>query len=513
MSYIAPNTTIKLLHNCPLDNSYDHTLYFESKTEQYNYFNSLSKYMFSEQSYQRVQRGRIRLQVLSDNIYDCNYLMFQNTSFGSKWFYAFITSVEYISNVVSEIEFEIDVLQTWFFDYSVEKCFVEREHSISDIVGYHIEPENVEIGEYIFNDYSEISTSLKELAVAIMIVDDDEVGTGTLFNGVYGGCALYLYRSDDVASISKKLKEYVQKPEAIVAMYMLPSLAYGISLPDNGALVTYSEHSTNLTISKTKITGEESLDGYKPKNKKLYTYPYNFYHVDNANGDGMVLRYEFFNSLTPSFRLTIPVTMPIQCMLRPINYKGTGNTGTLTETLTLSGYPMCAWSTDAFKAWLAQNSVPLIGKAVATTSSVLTGNPFLVAGGIRQVESTLSSAYKSAISADISKGNLSNGNGNVGANTQAFFGGRCSITAEYAKIIDDYFNMFGYATKRCKEPNRNSRPHWNYVKTLGCVITGSVPSQDSNKICSIYNNGITFWKHGNEVGDYSLDNSPVEQGA
>ena len=69
--------------------------------------------------------------------------------------------------------------------------------------------------------------------------------------------------------------------------------------------------------------------------------------------------------------------------------------------------------------------------------------------------------------------------------------------------------MFGYATRRCKKPNRNSRPHWNYVKTVGATVTGSVPADDMKKICSIYDNGITFWKNGSEVGDYSLDNSPV----
>ena len=27
------------------------------------------------------------------------------------------------------------------------------------------------------------------------------------------------------------------------------------------------------------------------------------------------------------------------------------------------------------------------------------------------------------------------------------------------------------------------------------------------KICNIYDNGITFWKNGSEVGQYNLDNT------
>lgn len=82
-----------------------------------------------------------------------------------------------------------------------------------------------------------------------------------------------------------------------------------------------------------------------------------------------------------------------------------------------------------------------------------------------------------------------------------------SCTAEYARMIDDFFTMFGYVTKRNKIPNRNVRPHWTYTKTMGCTVTGSVPAPDMNKICSIYDNGITFWKKGSEVGNYSLDNT------
>ena len=83
------------------------------------------------------------------------------------------------------------------------------------------------------------------------------------------------------------------------------------------------------------------------------------------------------------------------------------------------------------------------------------------------------------------------------------------IRREFAEIIDGYFNMFGYATNRVKQPNRNSRPHWNYVKTKGCVLHGGVPADDMAHICAIYDRGITFWKHGSEVGNYSLDNKPT----
>ena len=53
----------------------------------------------------------------------------------------------------------------------------------------------------------------------------------------------------------------------------------------------------------------------------------------------------------------------------------------------------------------------------------------------------------------------------------------------------------------------SSRPHWNYTKTVDCTIVGGAPGDDIALIESYFNRGITFWKHPDEVGNYSLDNS------
>ena len=151
--YIQPTTNIKLLRNVPLDTTYEHTIYFDDANKQHSYFNGLAKYNLTNYTYQRVKRGVSRVGIKADSLYDCNYMMFQNTSYGDKWFYAYITNVEFINNECSEITFELDVMQTWFFDYSVDHCFVEREHTETDVIGEHIEPESVATGEYVFNNF------------------------------------------------------------------------------------------------------------------------------------------------------------------------------------------------------------------------------------------------------------------------------------------------------------------------------------------------------------------------
>lgn len=513
--YIEPNTTIMILKDVPLDNTYDHTIYFADATAQRDYLLRKTKYNLTQNTYQRVKRGVTRVSIKADNLYDCNYMMFQNINFGSKWFYAFITSVEYVNNECSEVTFELDVMQTWAFDYNPDYCFVEREHTLTDAIGEHIEPEPVEHGEYVFNNYAAV-TNMKDMVVAIAIVDKDATAGGTLYDGIYGGAQIWVYNSTDTTGINGKVNEYIQKPDAIISMYMFPSLFIGGSIPENHRL-SYGQGASKKIVMADAITVNDTLDGYKPVNNKMYTYPYSFWHVDNACGGELTLRYEFFSGRNPVMEISGTVTQPVVAVLRPCSYKGVppyselgGYTTLNTESLELANYPMCSWSVDTYKSWLAQNSVPLAVNTLATLSSMVSpaGMGIADGGAIGLISNTLTQGYKASIAADMCKGSQNNGGANVSNGVQQFYGGRCSVTKEYARMIDDFFTRYGYAVKRNKAPNRNGRPHWNYVKTIGCTITGSIPADDARKICRIYDSGITFWNNGDEIGNYSLDNSP-----
>ena len=516
--YIQPTTNIKLLKDVPLDNTYTNTIYFGDVNAQTTYFANKKKYNLNNYTYQRVNNGICLVGIEADRLYDCNYMMFQNTAFGNKWFYAFITSIAYKNNECSEIHFEIDVLQTWHFNYTIDHCFVEREHTKTDEIGEHIEPESVDCGEYVFQSYKNLTEILKPMAIVVMINDTSEDPNGTLYDGVYGGCTIFAYNSSDWKSATNKVKSYNQKPDAIVGMYMCPVIAISeTGIPKGGVQVKYSSIAESFDLTASAISADNTLNGYKPKNKKLYTYPYCYYLVSNASGSTHAYRYEFFRGKQPKFKVDVSMTMPVQACLRPVGYKSSLDNRCVTEALTITGFPMCSWSTDAYRAWLAQNAIPAVGEyvskagigAVALTGlGLATGGTGLAIGGaLAGATSILSQGYQASISADIGKGSLNNGSINVASQTQSFWGGGVCVTHQYAKMIDDYFTMFGYAVKVVKVPERNSRPHWNYVKTLGCTCTGSVPSDDMNKICSIYDKGITFWKNGSEIGNYSLDNT------
>ena len=171
--YIQPNTTIILLKGVPLDNTYSDTIYFNSLSEQETHFKGYTSKVFGSNSYQRINRGKIRLEVKADSIYSYNYLMFKNTAYGNKWFYAFINSVEYVNDVTSEITFEIDVIQTWFFECILEASYVERETSSTDNIGENIAPEPVDLGPIRCSKVNDTGLFESYVAVVAMAKGED----------------------------------------------------------------------------------------------------------------------------------------------------------------------------------------------------------------------------------------------------------------------------------------------------------------------------------------------------
>lgn len=564
--YIAPNSIIRCLSGVPIDNTYRNTLWWNTAAEQEAYFWSKNKIQLTAQSYQRVNRGYLKIAVPVEQLYDCNYLMFQNTSFGNKWFYAFITNIEYINNTTTRVEYELDVMQTWFFDYTLDTNFVEREHSVTDVVGENIIDEGLEIGELTPNAAPILETHTSSNYQPIIAatfnatwndgewVIDSDAG-GALYNACYSG--LYFINAVNAPRANLLIKTAVEQlvSDGIVGMFMYP--AEFMAGPGGG--VIYFDNAIQIQKPAADNT-YPAIHGYTPKNKKLYTYPYSQMLVTDGGQMTLPLRYENFSGNTCSFRLIGEMAFNPSIALVATNYKNLAGTDPMNAVL-MSGFPMCPYSTDTFKAYIAQT----YGPVMASMTPEKTQKTRQIASGISSAGAIMNdvmgiaeAAYGIAtlpVKADVqsaahldtyTKNRYTAHNRGVsalldnfgkvfdsvhevsstflesaqahGANSDTaltnfgFKGFRVyqlALKYDYAVTVDNFFTMFGYATKKLKVPNRNSRPHFNYVKLVNTHIEGGIPFDHESEICQIYDNGITFWKNPAEVGHYELDNRPV----
>lgn len=519
--YIEPNTKIRLIKNCPIDKSQENTIYFTSESAQTVYFTStLNGYLFERNSYQRVEKGKLRVAMNAEALYNVNYLAFQNTAFGDKWFYAFVNKVEYINNVTSEVYYEIDVMQTWHFRYFLEQCFVEREHSVTDNIGDNLVDEKLSTGEYISDGVIE-RTELNnfELVFWCTINEQKDPIRG---KKIYQGHQYYFSGLYDVrfpltsAGIDSAVTWYnsldALEVKGVVCATVIP---------------TYASTSSPNIFAITAKTSLLRSDGTAVRNKKCLTYPYNFLYVTNYQGKSAEYKYEFFELQGLEhdqlyFRPFCDISPRPVAILIPQYYKGvTGDN--IDERIELSGFPQVSLDVDSFKAWLAQTA-----SSLAINSSSLAFGTAALASGLTMGASVAAvagiSLVKQAIGGVIANATPPQTKGSTASSTMLAYGKlnfgimKKHITPEFATIIDDYFTMYGYATNKVKIPNRTARPEWNYIKTVGCKIqginagSGGLPADDAEKIEQIYNSGVRFWTNPAHIGDYSYNNAPVIQG-
>jgi hypothetical protein len=123
-------TNIRLLSNVPFSNDYKNTRWFDTITDQTTYFTNKNViHSMTEANFQRVEgKHFIKVDKSIDELWSTNYLMFQNTQYNAKWFYAFVTKLEYSQRNTTYVHFQIDVFQTWTFDMTFKPSFVVREH-------------------------------------------------------------------------------------------------------------------------------------------------------------------------------------------------------------------------------------------------------------------------------------------------------------------------------------------------------------------------------------------------
>lgn len=374
--YIVPNTTIYILNNIPLNKSYEHTVYYPDRDAQAQAFMKYKKYTLTDYSYQRSQLGTIRVALKYEQLIDCNYLMFKNTNFENKWFYAFITGIGYVSNDVTDVYYDLDVMQTWCYDYEFMPTFVDRQHSKTDALYENTQPEGLELGaDYDRDTKLTYNTCGDGDNMEFLILATTNPTGGHPKAGVSNGIIFSIYQyQGKSADVIAKLNQFINNG--------LESNVVGIyTCPENSGQV------------KSFTTGGSYASGYTPRNKKLLCYPYCFITVNNHLGQEMELHYENFrasgNKLPdkdyPFTFVLMNTILPIpQSNLVPSNYLFYGGTSQsallIYEKISYDVYPTGAFSGDTFKVWLAQNkntysaSLNAIGNTYDTNMAIAENN-------------------------------------------------------------------------------------------------------------------------------------------
>ena len=509
------------LLNTPLEDDMKNTLYFANASAQQSYMQNNIIKSYTNVSYQR-DTSTFRCPAQIDTIRNCNYIMFQNTAYSNKWFYGFIKKMTYINDNFTDVEFIIDPLQTFMFDITVRPSFVEREHTDNDAIGRNTVPEPLEIGEYVCQGTASdfvYNMVYCYFVVAVTKLFDGATqatpGSYVVYNAsIPDGC--YYIAFQNLNAVKKLVKYYDgnNAHDAIVSIFVAPvdcftsAFSHSTALDEEYCIKPSMVFTKNASFNKPS----DSLGSYTPRNKKLLCYPFRYMQASNNSGQLTSYKYEDFASgSTMQFQLRYALTSGGSGRIFPRGYKGMDDA--FDEGINLGKLPVGSWQSDLFTNWMTQNAINISTSLASSTADTLigasTGNVGATIGGLKGITGVVDQIYQHSLQPPQAEGNVCNGDVNYTYSMTGLFLRHMCIKPEYARIADDYMDMFGYATHRVKTPNTAHRQNWWYTKTIDCNITGNVPNDYMNQIKGAYNNGITFWRNPSNFLNYSVSNGIV----
>lgn len=535
--YVQPSGNIKLYRGVPLSPDHADVLYITSEEQALNYLYNYSAREFTQESYTRGETGVLKIKETADALLLYNYLSWSNNwpNGQKKYFFAFITSVNYINNNCTAVEFIVDNYMTWFPHLQLGQCFVEREIPASDKIGEHTIDEGIETGDLIVSFHTTYDFG-EDLYYLFQASTDLHGQPHTrIVNGF--ACPLYMFTepvgTTDLEQIvnyyhgynpEQDPQENTNNPDNMISINIIPKF-----------LADQVGTSSGISEDVYHFAREMELDNYVPRNKKLFCYPYSRICVSNNSGTVTEYRWELFTDpQDPIVEFDIiGTTMGNPSILcYPEDYDRVDEK--YDNAIAMTNFPPIPWINDTYKAFIAQNKANIVSTVLGTVmgtagaAGTTVSNGFKTAkeaggvaaniGGTLGVIGSMASPVQNVLGilaeqkahqfAPDSVANLAQSDMiMLLAKRMRFDFYNVTLKREMAKSIDEFFDAFGYACRRVKVPDIHARQSWSYVKTAGCILKGSAPADAKADIIKMFDNGIRVWTSPLIIGDFTQPNT------
>lgn len=481
---------ITLYRHFKYDNKYKHIKTFLNKDSQVEFFNSLSYLNIVDTEYIKdnetitIEYDKEYLQVEG-----YNYISFNN---GDKTIYAFITQKEYIRHNLTRIYYEIDVIQTFMFDFSIKNSFITRKVcTLNEITDFD---EGIEMGEHILasqinslekrDEYFAMFSGFKNYYVQTftenntekyeyleMPIQDVDAPT-TLIDGVPYPLFFYPLSVDGNDVIFNNNLKSLPNLIGIIRFTNVTYSTYTLEVPflkvvDNEVIRTSTVALMASNIQGSVTTGTSISI---PKNNIFDFYPYTYYVITDDESNELILKPQYLSNSLGVNGLTAPSTQPVE-RYYPTSYKN---------------------STDGKTYYIENKSLSML--PVGTNNGIETLTSGYATYNYNNVTTSLNAVTSgfNAIS-DFTQG-LSQGN-LIGATTSAanqIISGMSSIFSQIARNTD--VKLTPDSVKSLGTPNTRQKFNTKHVR----ILKYTIQDKYKNKIQSFIN------AYGNKYNDYDV---------
>ena len=320
------------------DDSYKDVVSFESPEKRNEYFDSLKSESIVLENYTYLKPNEpINIDVPFHKAYTYNYLIVDNPKTDDPddvtppRFYYFIEGAAMLNPSTTALTLQLDVFQTYLWQFRLGVCFVERGHLAMAAMHNRLESgkyntaetmrifgvasEGLDVGsEYTISRAEMFDLSAKKWAVIVQSNTDLAADWGTRDNpslktadgqmtdGLASGCNVYAIESWDYAEFMKKVRDAPWVAKGIVSISAFPKTVLtdgptvslnGIDAhflgdtPDEGVYFTSDEPILDQ-LGRLTSADFKFVD-------KLKCFPYAVIEIVNYQGNSLLLKPEMVN--------------------------------------------------------------------------------------------------------------------------------------------------------------------------------------------------------------------------
>lgn len=531
----TPSTNLRLL-SVPLESDYSNTLWFPNIEAQTTYFTGKIVKTFDDFNYIKKDNTIVVAEEI-DKLYNCNYIMYKNSNFSTRWFYAFINRMEWASNGSTRLYVSTDVIQTWFFDITYYQSYVDRCHSDTDVAGDNIVPEDFTTGSaggyQVAGSYDVTPDGIAVFATSTY---SGESKTGSVNSGIYSGAQNLVDFHIDNPGVGTILDSYVKNGTA-TAVIRLQQYPYNLK---------NSSHSISFAKAPSNISG------YTPTNKKLLSAAFITCFV-SMYGQECKFSPAYITGSNVSIKLSADLTSgTISSFVE--NYSNSD----LSTIAMFAVIPESGWAYNQYKneynLHSGSNAIyqerSKLQRGVNTATSIIDAagsianltdsavrlvsptNIFTpTANKISNLASSASNTVSSFSNAYTQLGKIDNITEDLTAITESYNApatgssaasngyiatGKTKFTYGYkvppldlVKRCDKFLSVYGYKQSEYRSINLHARSNWTYIRTLGLNASGNFPDDDMKIIKQVFDKGVFFWSYTAQFGNFDQNNPIV----
>lgn len=437
MAQYVPNGQLYLCSGIDLDVSYNHTFsknFFGTQTAQQNFFKSKAVKTYSGVSYVSKNGTYVDVPDTANALQNVTYMCWKTTDIpltndndtpeyiDNKWYYAFVTKVDYLTPNTARVFFTLDVMQTYLFDMQFNECYVKREHckrwNSDGTPVVNIEDEGLDYGEVYQivkkNQIDPYLTGAYELAW-VVIATTKQIGTAKPPVSRLNVPLQYYYYYIPICTSDLKviydssgevivgagvlIDKLATDPEyvnSVVSVSVTPFIPASVSFTDQGQSIKctvnngltlvrdtdmgnfYIEGSYSTTPTPLTATlANKYADFPEYSESKLLMYPYSFIELATDRGQSMIIRLEELRTNQVRIRVFS-------------NGTAINKIGYVVENY-LADDDSLYWQNGLFDN--TQNNIPVINDNTAT---YLQSNKNSMQVAVQNADRTLTTAYQNA---------------------------------------------------------------------------------------------------------------------